>query len=146
MSTATNSSAASDGDFAKRLRAVLDYDGVPEKARVMHLMSRCGLSMYMARKVLNGERPSRCAHATALQEGLEVVWSWLAYGLDAGVFHPRTFRITWQQIDGISKEATNLCMRFLVALKAGHPKARNLADLVNDGRLTALGAAQLMAA
>lgn len=131
--------------FEFRLLAVLDYDGIPQRDRMKHLMSRCKLSRYMARLILSGKEPRNMKHFESIASGLSVDFIWLTFD-HLGRFHPRTSRILIQQIKGYPKVVTDRCIRLFVAYKAGYPKANNLMDLVTEGKLMVEDAAQLMAA
>lgn len=129
-------------EIKRRLLGVLDYDEVKEYDRVRYLMQRCGLSKYLATHALNGRLP--CSGSTALKMtlALDVSIDWLWCGQIEGAT-PRTFRIHAYTLNYPRNEIDKMA-RLYMAVVAGHKKARNLADLIIEGKLSFLGAAQLM--
>ena len=132
-----------DTTLAERLRAVLDYDGIPECGRVKRLMKTCGLSRYMAKLVLSGGEPRNMRHFERTAMGLDVDLVWLTFG-KFGCFQPRTLRIHTQEVLRYPKDETDKIMSLFVAYKAGHPRATNLMDMASAGKLTVQSAVQLM--
>lgn len=97
------------------LLGVLDFDGVPEEARLDYLMRTCNLSKYLAGRVLNGYMPRCPFKCFALTDALDVDCIWLWVGA-AEKYHPRTLRIHLQQVKHYPKEATDQMLRLAVGV------------------------------
>lgn len=133
----------SDHDKMKRrILAILDYDEVDPRRRLQHLMQRCGLSRYMAKRALCGYLPSSCDKVFEIVDALDVSVSWLWAG-EIKSFHPRTFRIHAYTLNYPKRDIDQMS-RLMMALVAGQNKAKNLADLICKGALSLPAAAQLM--
>lgn len=126
----------------QRLLGILDYDEIEPCKRLHHLMQRCGLSRYMAKRALDGSLPYSGSTAMDMADALDVSIAWLWDGALESV-HPRTFRIHWYVLN-YSKQDINNMSRLMMALIAGQNKARNLADLIVEEKLSFPAAARLM--
>lgn len=124
------------------LLAILDFDEVPEAGRLDYLMRTCGLSRYLAERVLNGHYPRDVYKLFDITDALDVDFEWLMVGW-AAQYHPRTLRIHLQQVKHYPKEATDQMLRLMVGVCAGHKKARDLAKLACNGKMSMLSAAHL---
>lgn len=126
----------------KRLLGVLDYDEVKECDRIRHLMQRCGLSRYLAKRALNGRLPKSGLTGLEMALVLDVRMEWLWWGQIVTVA-PRTFRIHAYVLN-YSRNEIDKMARLAMAAGAGHKKANNLVNLIIEEKLSFLSAAQLM--
>jgi len=126
----------------RRLLGILNHDGIDAKSRMNHLMQRCGISRYLAKRALNGYLPKSAYTAMDMANALNVSVAWLLDGR-LETMHPRTFRIHWHALNYPKQDIDNMS-RMMVRLSAGQQKARNIADLIIEGKLTFPGAARLM--
>lgn len=100
----------------RRLLAVLDYDGIPECGRIKHLMNKCNISRYMAKRALNGILPRYARVA----DGLDVCFIWLLSG-EFWKFHPRTARIQMMIIEGESAAEAESLIGSIASEVPGEP-------------------------
>lgn len=130
--------------FARRLIAVLDYDGIPKQRRAAFLADAGKISRSTAYRLLNASRaPRRIGLPLALGRALGVSFVWLVSG-ELEYVHLRTMRILIQGIKGYPKEDTDRMMRVFMGCVAGHRKAKNLMNLVEAGELSLPVAAGLL--
>lgn len=130
--------------FAGRLIAVLDYDGIPKHRRAAFLANAGKISRSTAYRLLKGSRAAWGWRIPAeLIRALDVSRTWLIFG-ELSSLDLRTMRIHLQTYKGYPKEDTNRIMRMLVGYIAGHNKAENLLNLAAAGELSFTGAARLL--
>lgn len=130
--------------FARRLIAVLDYDGIPKQRRAAFLADAGKISRSTAYRLLKASRaPRRLLPLAGLADALDVSWVWLVSG-KLEYMHLRNMRILIQGIKGYPKEDTDRMMRVFMGCIAGHRKAKNLMNLVEAGELSLPVAAGLL--
>lgn len=126
----------------RRILAILDYDEIEPCRRQQHLMQRCGLSRYLAKRALCGYMPNSGNNVFKICNSLDVRPIWLWAGEIESV-HPRTFRIHAYMLNYPKRDIDQMS-RLMMALVAGQNKAKNLADLICKGALSLPAAARLM--
>lgn len=126
----------------RRLLGVLNYDEIKERDRLRHLMQRCGISRYLAKRALDGCLPCNGVTMMDIAKGLDISLAWLWLG-KLETWHPRTFRIHAHVLN-YPKQEIDKMLRLITGLCAGQKKASNLADLIIEGKLSFPGAARLM--
>lgn len=134
-------------ESGKRILAVLQYDGIPERGRLSYLAKKCGLAPATARRLLQ-DRSEMCSAQTRiigkLEKGLQVDFLWLLNGT-LRAFDMRTLRVHFVGLKGYPTEDAALMIRFMTACSTGHRRAEDLYDRIESGQLTLATAARLYA-
>lgn len=137
----------SESESGKRILAVLQYDGIPERGRLSYLAKKCGLARATARRLLE-DRSEMCSAQTRiigkLEDGLQVDFFWLLNGTLRG-FNLRTLRVHFIGLKGYPPEDAALMIRFMTACSTGHRRAEDLFARIESGQLTLASAARLYA-
>lgn len=133
-----------DSMIAKRLKAVLSYDGIDDKQMHLYLAKLLNVSSQVAKRMLVGKSSilRRISNSVEIAEALDVSYAWLFLG-ELVRYHNRTMRIHMQAYKGYPKEIVDKAMRFNFAMIAGQTKALNLFKLVSDNKLNYVDALKI---